>query len=152
MTTVRFGACNLCEAICGLRFELDGERIVSITGDEDDPLSRGHLCPKAIALRDLHTDPDRLRRPLRRTATGWEEIGWPEAYDLVVDRLAAVRTEHGRNAVGVYLGNPSVHSLGAMTHGLAFFGMLRTRSRFATSGTVMMLPLDTNGFAPNTRK
>jgi anaerobic selenocysteine-containing dehydrogenase len=133
MTTVRFGACNLCEAICGLRFELDGEKVVSITGDKADPLSRGHICPKAIALGDLHTDPDRLRKPLRRTATGWTEIDWDAAYDLVADRLAAVRTEHGANAVGVYLGNPSVHSLGAMTHGLAFFGMLRTRSRFSAT-------------------
>ena len=59
----------------------DGEagRIASIRGDEDDPFSLGHVCPKAVALKDVHEDEDRLRRPLRRTATGFEEVSWDEA-------------------------------------------------------------------------
>ena len=48
-------------------------------GDEDDPFSRGFVCPKANGMNELHHDPDRLRRPVRRTATGWEEIAWEEA-------------------------------------------------------------------------
>ena len=49
--------------------------------------SRGHICPKAAALKDLHEDPDRLRRPVPATANGWDEIGWDEAFDLVATRL-----------------------------------------------------------------
>ena len=54
-----YRACNLCEAICGLEIEHDGEKVISIRGDKQDPLSRGHICPKAIALQDIHADPDR---------------------------------------------------------------------------------------------
>ena len=58
--------CTLCEACCGIEVRVEGERIRSIRGDERDPLSRGYICAKAPALKDLHEDPDRLRRPLRR--------------------------------------------------------------------------------------
>ena len=53
MTTTRLGVCNLCEAICGLELEIEGARILSIRGDADDPFSRGHICPKAVALQDI---------------------------------------------------------------------------------------------------
>jgi anaerobic selenocysteine-containing dehydrogenase len=141
MSTSRtaFGACNLCEAICGLRFTVEDGRVVSVKGDPDDPLSRGHICPKAVALGDVHADPDRLRRPVRRTADGWEEISWPAAYDLVVERLAAIRERHGSNAVGVYQGNPNVHNYGSLTHAKLFLNQLRTRNRFSAT-SVDQLP------------
>jgi anaerobic selenocysteine-containing dehydrogenase len=133
------GACNLCEAICGLRFTVEGDRITAINGDPDDPLSRGHICPKAIALGDLQADPARLRRPVRRTAEGWAEISWDDAYDLVVRRLLETRERHGPDAVAVYLGNPSVHNYGILTHGRHFLGQLRTRNRFSAT-SVDQLP------------
>ena len=64
--STHYRACHLCEAICGLVIQTEGEEIVSIKGDPNDPLSRGHICPKAIALKDIHEDPDRLRRPVKR--------------------------------------------------------------------------------------
>ncbi len=141
----RLGVCNLCEAICGLRLTLEEGRITSVRGNPDDPLSRGHICPKALALQDVHEDPDRLRRPVRRvsnTSTGedaWEEIGWDEAFDLVADSLARTITEHGRDAVGVYLGNPNVHSLGSMTHATAMVKALRTKNTYSAT-SVDQLP------------
>src|SRR5688572_2085988 len=116
MATVRRTACNLCEAICGVLVTVEGGRVTDIRGDEADPLSRGHICPKAVALRDLQEDPDRLTQPVRRTATGWQELGWEEAYTYVAEQLQSVQKTHGRNSIGVYLGNPNVHSVGAMTH------------------------------------
>ncbi len=58
---VHYRACNLCAAICGLVIETQGAPILSIKGDRNDPLSRSHICPKAAALQEIHTDPDRLR-------------------------------------------------------------------------------------------
>ena len=139
----RLGVCNLCEAICGLVFTLekgpDGERITDVRGNPDDPLSRGHICPKAVALQDVHEDPDRLRRPVRRTGDTWAEIGWDEALDLVATRLAATVTEHGRDALAIYLGNPNVHSLGSMTHGTAMVKSFRTRNKYSAT-SVDQLP------------
>jgi anaerobic selenocysteine-containing dehydrogenase len=131
--TVRRTSCNLCEAICGVLVTVEDGRVTDIRGDESDPLSRGHICPKAVALRDLQEDPDRLTTPARRTADGWQQIGWEAAYELVVDKLTGIQREHGRNAVGVYLGNPNVHSLGALTHLPTMVRQLRTRNRFSAT-------------------
>jgi len=111
---IHFRACNLCEAICGLAIEHDGERVLSIKGDPLDPLSRGHICPKAVALKDIHEDPDRLRRPVKRTARDWEEISWQAAFDEIAARTRAIRDEFGSRSLAVYLGNPTVHNYGAI--------------------------------------
>src|SRR5690348_5502248 len=82
-TGTKLGVCNLCEAICGLKITIEDGAVTNIRGNENDPLSRGHICPKGVALADIYTDPDRLRRPIRRTGKGaeatWTEIGWDEA-------------------------------------------------------------------------
>lgn len=134
-----YGACNLCEAICGLEFKVRDGKIVSIKGDAADPLSRGHICPKAVALQDLHEDPDRLRRPQKRVGESWVEVGWDEALDDIADRLAAIHRTHGANSIAAYQGNPSVHNWGNMTHASAFLGPLKTRSRYSAS-SVDQLP------------
>ncbi|WP_329003939.1 molybdopterin-dependent oxidoreductase [Kribbella sp. NBC_00709] len=131
--TVRRTSCNLCEAICGVLVTVEEGRVTDIRGDESDPLSRGHICPKAVALRDLQEDPDRLTTPVRRTSDGWQEIGWDAAYELVVGKLIGIQKEHGRNSVGVYLGNPNVHSLGALTHLPTMVRQLRTRNKFSAT-------------------
>jgi anaerobic selenocysteine-containing dehydrogenase len=142
-TGTRIGVCNLCEAICGIELTLTDGAVTGIRGNDADPLSRGYICPKGVSMADVHDDPDRLRRPMRRVGEGedarWEEIGWDEAYDLVADRLAATIQEHGADAVGVYLGNPNVHSVGFATHGVPFVKALRTRNRFSAS-TVDQIP------------
>jgi anaerobic selenocysteine-containing dehydrogenase len=139
----RIGVCNLCEAICGLEITIEGREVVGVRGNPADPLSRGHVCPKGVAIGDVYADPDRLRRPVRHVGEGpdarWEEIGWDEAFDLVADRLAAVINEHGDDALGVYLGNPNAHSLGSMTHGTAMFKSFRTRNRYSAT-SVDQLP------------
>ena len=136
---VHHRACNLCEAICGLEIRVRGTEILSIRGDHADPLSRGHICPKAVALKDIHQDPDRLRRPMRRTADGWEEISWDAALDLAAERLGAIAQAHGASSVGAYFGNPNVHNYGSMTHGSRALAPLKTRSRFSAT-SVDQLP------------
>jgi anaerobic selenocysteine-containing dehydrogenase len=133
---VHHRTCCLCEASCGLQIELDGERgdrILAIRGDADDPLSRGYLCPKATALQDLHEDPDRLRRPLQRVGNSWKEIDWDEALALAAAGIDAIQTEHGRDAMGIYIGNPTVHNYGAVLYGLQFLRTLRTKRRFSAT-------------------
>jgi anaerobic selenocysteine-containing dehydrogenase len=139
LTTTHFRACNLCEATCGLAIEVRDGEITSIRGDRDDPFSRGHICPKAVALRDIHKDPDRLRRPMRRTGSEWEPIGWDEAFDEVASRIRGVQAAHGRDAVAVYLGNPNVHNWGSMLFGPALIRSLRTVNRYSAT-SVDQLP------------
>ncbi|QXH55621.1 molybdopterin oxidoreductase family protein [Pseudomonas maumuensis] len=142
--TLHHRACHLCEAICGLNIEVTHEAegrawISSIKGDPQDPFSRGHICPKAVALQDIQEDPDRLRQPHRRIGDQWQPIGWDEAFAFAAERLWAVQQAHGRNAVAVYQGNPSVHNYGLMTHSNYFLGLLKTRNRFSAT-SVDQLP------------
>ena len=134
-----YRACNLCEAICGLEFKLEGEKIISIRGDDADPFSRGHICPKAVALKDIHEDSDRLRRPMKRIGNDWREIGWDEAFEFAADRIAALIRQHGNNAVGFYAGNPSVHNLGHLLGIQQLAKLMKTRSAFSAS-SVDQLP------------
>ena len=139
MTDRHFRSCTLCEAMCGIVIETEKGQITSIRGDEADAFSRGHICPKAVALKDLHEDPDRLRRPVKRVGAEWVEISWSEAFDLVERGLKNVQSQHGRNAIASYLGNPTVHSLGAMMFGSAFTKSLGSRNRYSAT-SVDQLP------------
>ncbi|MHA6193421.1 molybdopterin oxidoreductase family protein [Pseudomonas wadenswilerensis] len=142
--TVHHRACHLCEAICGLTFELDTDeggtpRIASIKGDPQDSFSRGHICPKAVALQDIQNDPNRLRGPVVRVGEQWLPIPWDEAFELAARKLHEIQQRHGQNAVAVYQGNPSVHNYGLMTHSNYFLGLLKTRNRFSAT-SVDQLP------------
>jgi anaerobic selenocysteine-containing dehydrogenase len=123
-------ACNLCEAACGMRVTTDGARVVDVRGDPEDVFSRGHICPKGPALRELLDDPDRLRAPVRRVGSRWEPIGWDEAIDLVAERLGAIIARDGRDAVGLYVGNPTVHSHRASLGAQLVTAALGSKNRF----------------------
>ncbi len=133
MPEIHHRGCNLCEAMCGLVMEHEGRRVLSIRGDPEDPLSRGFLCTKARALVEVRDDPDRLRRPLRRRGGDWQEIGWDEALEEAADRLRQVQARHGRDAVALYIGNPTVHDHGAMIGAGLLSASLGTRSHFSAT-------------------
>jgi len=141
---VHHRTCPLCEAGCGLELTVRDGTVVRIRGDRENTFSRGFTCPKGSALHHLHADPDRLRAPLVRrgddpaTAT-WEEVSWDEAFAVVTDGLRGVIERHGRDAVAVYLGNPSVHSLGPTLYNGALVKAVGTRNLFSAS-TVDQMP------------
>ena len=134
-----YRTCNLCEAMCGLEIKLEGDKIVSIRGDELDPFSQGHICPKATALEDVYNDPNRLKFPVRRTSSGWQQISWDEAFDEVISSLKSVQAKYGKDAVGVYQGNPSVHNSGTVLTSSGFFKALGSRNKFSAT-SVDQLP------------
>jgi anaerobic selenocysteine-containing dehydrogenase len=134
-----FRACNLCEAICGLAITVTDGRVSDLRGDPDDPLSHGHICPKGSALQDLLDDPDRLKRPLIRENGVHREATWDEAFALAGERLKAIVTEHGDDAVAFYLGNPAVHNSGTTLTMGGFTKAIKTRNRFSAT-SVDQLP------------
>jgi len=130
MTTTVLRSCNLCEAGCGLTFEVEDNRIVSVQPDEHDPYSRGYVCPKGMAIADIHHDPDRLRRPVRRGADGrFHDVSWEEAFTEAGARLREIRARHGADAVAVYFGNPLVHNYSAIIMLGSFLNALGSRNR-----------------------
>ena len=133
--------CNLCEAMCGIEITHDQGHILAIKGDPGDPLSKGHICPKAVALQDLHEDPDRLKYPLLKTPEGWEQISWENALNEVASRLRNIQAKHGNNAVGIYLGNPTIHNLGSMLTLMPFLSALGTSNRFSATSVDQLAPM-----------
>jgi anaerobic selenocysteine-containing dehydrogenase len=125
-----FRTCNVCEAMCGLAITVQDGRISDIRGDKDDVFSRGHLCPKGPAMREVLEDPDRIRKPMRRTGGEWKEVPWTEALDEVASRLGDIRERHGKDAIGFYIGNPTAHNHGAILGIQGFSRALGTKNRF----------------------
>ncbi|MEM8747731.1 MAG: molybdopterin-dependent oxidoreductase [Actinomycetota bacterium] len=144
MTRTAYRTCPLCEAGCGLEITVDlsedgTEYAKRIRGDRDDVFSHGFLCPKGSTLKQLHEDPDRLRRPLVRRDGEHVEVTWDEAWAEIERRLMPVLEEHGRESSAVYVGNPTAHSLSAMLYSRMLLTGLGTRNRFSAS-TVDQMP------------
>src|SRR6478609_3231770 len=112
--------CPLCEAGCGLEITVVDDRVTRIRGDRDDVFSHGFICPKGSTLKQLHDDPDRLRKPLVKRDGVHVEVEWDEAWRVVREGINGVIDRHGRNAFAAYQGNPSAHNLSALTFGRSF--------------------------------
>lgn len=101
--------CGICNASCGINVYVKNNEIIKIKGQDDHPISRGCLCPKGKALKELLDAPDRLRHPLQKTAGGnWLEISWDEAFDLIGRRLQEIKGRYGAEAVAVHVGQAGV--------------------------------------------
>ncbi|HRK36777.1 MAG TPA: molybdopterin-dependent oxidoreductase [Burkholderiaceae bacterium] len=131
--TIHHRICPLCEACCGLEIKTDGDKVVSIRGHEADVLSRGYICPKAVALKDLHEDPDRLRTPRIKRNGVHVEATWEEAFAEIEARLPPLISAHGRHATAVAVGNPSAHKIGLLTYFGKLARALGTRNVFSAS-------------------
>ncbi|WP_207791570.1 molybdopterin oxidoreductase family protein [Sandaracinobacteroides saxicola] len=137
MSTVHTRTCHICEANCGILVELEGAKVLSIKGDPDDVLSRGHVCPKATAIADLQDDPDRLRTPVKRMGDRWVPIEWETAYAEIAARYAAIKTAGGQGAL--YIGNPTAHNYSVGMQFGALKKALATDNVFSAS-TVDQIP------------
>lgn len=139
MSEIHYRSCNLCEAICGIEITHEGGKVLSIKGDQNDPFSRGHICPKALALKDIYEDRNRLKKPVKRVGGEWREISWEQAFDEISVKIREIQTRDGRNAVAVFQGNPSVHNFGTLLSSGEFLKSLKTQNNF-TATSVDQLP------------
>jgi anaerobic selenocysteine-containing dehydrogenase len=143
-TRTAYRTCPLCEASCGLEITLrsdgdGGEEVQRIRGDRLDVFSKGFLCPKGSTLKQLHDDPDRLRTPMIKRGGVHVEATWAEAWRLIDERLGGIIASHGRGSLAAYVGNPTAHSLSAMTFSRTLLTGLGTKHRFSAS-TVDQMP------------
>ncbi|MET0519892.1 MAG: molybdopterin-dependent oxidoreductase [Burkholderiaceae bacterium] len=125
--------CPLCEACCGLEVRTRGEQVTAIRGAEQDVFSRGYLCPKGVSLKDLHEDPDRLRRPLVKRDGVFVEASWDEALAEVERRLLPIVDAHGADAVATVIGNPSAHKISLLSYFPRLLRALGSKNVFSAS-------------------
>jgi formate dehydrogenase major subunit len=85
--------CPYCAVGCGQRIYVKDERVIQVEGDPDSPVSRGRLCPKGSATKQLVTGPAREYRVKYRRPNGtdWEELSLDRAMDMIADRVIATR-------------------------------------------------------------
>ncbi|MBT9505544.1 molybdopterin-dependent oxidoreductase [Rhodoferax sp.] len=133
LETTHHRICPLCEACCGLEIKVRDQQVISIRGHAQDVFSEGYICPKGVALKDLHEDPDRLRTPLIKRDGVFVQASWDEAFAEIERRLPPLIAAHGRDATAVAVGNPSAHKIGLLTYFGKLARALGTRNVFSAS-------------------
>jgi formate dehydrogenase major subunit len=111
--------CPYCAVGCGQRVYVKDGQVVQIEGDPDSPISRGRLCPKGSASKQLVTSPSRVTtvRYRRPHGTDWEDLPLDRAMDMIADRVIETRRRTWREEVdGVRLRRTDgIASLGGAT-------------------------------------
>jgi anaerobic selenocysteine-containing dehydrogenase len=134
-----YRSCPICEATCGLEITLEGDSIAGIRGDDQDVFSRGFICPKGVALKQLHEDPDRIRQPLVKRNGQFDPVSWTEAFEVITRRLPELIKTHGRDSTAVYLGNPTIHTMAGALYVRPLIKALGTKNLYSAS-TVDQMP------------
>lgn len=139
VTRTALRICPLCEATCGLVLTVDDNRVTGARGDRDDIFSHGFICPKGASFAELDNDPDRLQRPLVRRNGELIETDWADAFAAVAQGLHGVIGAHGGTSVGMYLGNPSAHTIAGGLYAPQLIRALGTRHVY-TASTLDQMP------------
>ena len=103
--------CTLCYHSCGTEVTVENGRAVKIRGLAEHPLNKGRLCPKGAHALDVVYHPNRLKRPLKRTKTGFAEISWPQVLDEIAEKLIVLKASFGPQAMGFFCGSIGVENL-----------------------------------------
>jgi len=126
--TFHGGCPHDCPDTCSMVYSVQNEKLISVKGNPDHPMTRGGLCVKLKDYEKRHYHPDRLLYPMKRTgpkgSKQFTRITWDEALDTIVSRWQAIIKDHGPRAImpASYLGNQGlVHGLNG---GDAFFNRL----------------------------
>ena len=113
--------------------ERDGGQVRRLVPDAEHPVSRGFACVKGPAMLEVHRDPARLDHPERRDperSDAWTRVSWHAALGDIGARIKKIRDEHGPDAIGVYIGNPTAFNVGLSVYAAGFLAALGTRNFF----------------------
>ncbi|MGB5702577.1 MAG: molybdopterin-dependent oxidoreductase, partial [Polyangiales bacterium] len=94
--------CRICEATCGLRATIEGDRVVALEPDREHVASKGYSCIKGLRYHEIHHSPDRLRVPLKRVGDRFEEITWAQALKEIGEKTRQLVKDHGGDSVSAY--------------------------------------------------
>src|SRR3982074_818269 len=136
--------CPLCEATCGLELRLEGRDSPLVGGARVEVCSHGFLCPKGTALKQLESDPDRLRRPQVRQGDVWHNVSWEDAVAEGERGLTPILERHGRDAVAMYMGNPNVHNLAGTLYSRVLIQAVGSKNLYS-AGTRDQMPKQVSG-------
>ena len=118
--------CMLCFMVCGINAHVKDGELVKVEGMEENPLSRGVLCPKGNRLPEYVYSPERIKYPMQKVNGSWERISWEEALDKITSNLQDIKQKYGAHSLAV-----SVGSIGAENIEISAFAQ-RFRGAFGT--------------------
>lgn len=96
--------CRICEALCGLEVDVEDGRVVDIRPDAEHVATDGFGCPKGLKQHRILDSPDRLKHPLKRAGSRWEEVSWDEALAGIGAKVAELRRDDGPDSIAMYVG------------------------------------------------
>lgn len=122
METWKKTSCICCAQNCGLEVLTEGNRILKVRPDKDNPRSQGYCCRKGLKIAFHQNNPERLTTPLKRVGSSFEPIGWDMAIDEVASRLRDIISRRGPRSIA-YMGGG-----GQACHFEAAFGVRLLRA------------------------
>ena len=103
--------CAMCNSRCLMYASSAAKKLIKLTGNPNDPFTKGHLCAKGIAAIKTLYDPDRLKYPLKRVGPrgkgDWRRISWGEAIDTIADKIEKSIKRNGPESVALFANGPS---------------------------------------------
>ncbi len=96
--------CRICEALCGLEVEVDGDRVASIKPDDEHVATRGYGCLKGLKQHKMYDTPDRLLYPMQRVDGELRRVSWDDALADIGGTVRRLIDEHGRDSIAMYVG------------------------------------------------
>lgn len=105
---IEAGGCNICFNSCTAKFHFHNDRLVKVTGNDEDPILKGKVCPKSQLSLQLYSSKERLTQPLKRIGNRgenkFEPISWKQALDEISIKLAAIKSNFGSESLGLFSG------------------------------------------------
>ena len=125
--------CRICESLCGLEVEKQGNKIVSIKPDKDHVATGGFACPKGLKQHHIFNSPDRLKYPMKRTEKGWERISWEQAFSEIGAKIKQLKTDFDPDAIAMYVGTAAGFGVLHPMFGQGFMEGLGSKSLYASA-------------------
>jgi anaerobic selenocysteine-containing dehydrogenase len=101
--------CRICKRRCGIIVETEGNSVVKVSGDRNNPRSKGYICQKGIAVPDTINSSERVLYPQKKNGDSWQRISWDEAYSGIADRLQSIKEQYGPESFDIFTGEGSLN-------------------------------------------
>lgn len=105
--------CRSCHGGCGVLLSVKNNRLLKVRPDKDSPFSKGYMCIKGLAIKEMMYHPERILFPLKRVGARenkkWEKISWEKALSEISKKLNTLRQEFGPESIAIGQGTGRHH-------------------------------------------
>ena len=103
--------CRICEVLCGLEADVEGDTVLDLRPDPAHVATAGFACPKGLKQHKLYASPDRLLYPEKRDGDAFQRISWDGASAEIGEKVRRIREEHGPDSIAMYVGTAAGFSV-----------------------------------------